>query len=231
MAWFDVFLDLLYPPTCLSCEADGLWLCEECQKKVFLNHRGFCPRCGDILNQHHTCTGTLPFASLLAVGSYADPVWRRLITTYKYRSARCLEPALRSVLRLYRDTFLDAWPWAGEQEILIVPIPTDARHVQERGVDHTILQADLIQELLVPWGERQNVLRRTRKGLANASLEADEHRAANMRGMFETTVPLSSSVILVDDVLTSGATLREAGEALMRAGAKKVYGMVMAKGR
>ncbi|MFA6428958.1 MAG: hypothetical protein WCV84_00475 [Patescibacteria group bacterium] len=169
-------------------------------------------------------------ASVLACGAYADPVLRQLVTSFKYRSASCLVPVWTQVLMAFRASFLDPWPWAGLTELVVTSVPGDADRVRERGMDHAALLADAVRETLVPWARREVLLTRVRSSLRNASLPADVSRAQNVSGVFMALRPVTTSVLLVDDVLTTGATTKEAAQTLLAEGARAVYVVTMAEG-
>ena len=229
MKWIDRILDILYPPTCVMCSAGDAWLCPACQRELYCYRRAGCPRCGE-RDRDHVCTGEWPFASVTVCGPYGDPAWRRMLTTYKYRSAACLDQALRQILKRFRDQYLDPWPWAQRNRIWIAAIPADARRKRQRGFDHAARLADLVQEVLLPWGERRDILGRARMTMTNAKLPSDDLRAANVSGSFRATGPITEPVLLVDDVLTSGATMAEAAKILLAAGAPEVHVFCWARG-
>jgi predicted amidophosphoribosyltransferase len=212
MGW----LDIIFPPTCVSCEASGAWLCDGCFRRL-----GFYSRAREAKS---------PFAAVLACGAYSDPVLRKIVTTFKYRSARCLEPVWRRSLKKFRDQFLDPWPWAGLSSLTVTSVPADPDRTRRRGMDHAALLADLVKQELVPWADRQTLLVRSRPTLQNANLPTDLSRAANVSGAFTVTRPITTPVLLLDDVLTTGATSQEAARILRDAGAPQVFLLVMAEG-
>lgn len=167
---------------------------------------------------------------VLAIGSYSDPLLRTLVTRLKYEAASCLLPTVEDLLRRFRDGRLEPWPWAGADRLTIVSIPPDAGRLRERGFDHVSRFADLVWKRLVPWAERKEALIRVERRLPNADLPANAAREANVRGMFRALGNIQGPVLLVDDVMTTGATLNEAAKALKEAGASEVYYFVIAKG-
>jgi len=212
MSWIDI----LFPPTCVSCEAAGDWLCEDCLRQVVL-----------YAHPREMKTG---FRSLISCGAYADPVLRKMVTTFKYRSAKCLQSAWTRLLQRFRASFLDAWPWAGEEEMIVTSVPADPRRSRARGMDHAALIAQAVTDVLVPWASRERLLERVRMTPQNALLPADATRSINISGAFCATRSINSPVLLVDDVMTTGSTLEEAANILLAAGAPRVYGVVMAEG-
>ncbi len=227
---YEGALDVLFPPTCIGCEGDGNWLCYACQSRMSLFHHAACARCGS-LKHEHDCKGEWPLASVTVCGPYADPSWRRLLTSFKYRSARCLEKAFRDVLTSFRQQYQDPWPWANRETMLIGAVAADERRKRERGFDHGEWLADLVHEALIPWGTRTPLLTRVKAVPANASLTSDLHRLLNIRGAFAAIREIRQPVLLVDDVLTTGATAVESAKVLLAAGAPEVHLFTFATGK
>lgn len=200
----------------MACGADGAWFCASCREAVFL--------------RHHAHERVSPFASVLSCGSYADPRLRRALTTFKYRSARCVLYDLSVWLKLFRQKYAEAWPWAGLSSLTVTSIPGDARRLRERGMDHASLLADKVKEVLVPWAERRTLLARKRHAFANANLPATDVRAANMKDVFVSIERVRSPVLLVDDIFTTGATATEAARILIAAGSPAVHLFTFARG-
>ncbi len=226
-----IVLDILYPPTCVSCGHDGAWLCETCLQKTFLFRHDHCARCGEKKKKDHACAGSWPFQSITIGGSYAEPILRQLITTFKYKSAGCLEEAWIAYLKRLRQERLEPWPWSNLSELIVTSIPGDARRMRERGMDHAAKLADVVQKVLVPWATRDDLFIRTRSVSPNATLPADIRRQANVRGAFVVKKQINAPVLLVDDVLTTGATAVEAAKTLLAAGAPAVYLFTIASGK
>lgn len=223
------FWDVLFPPTCVGCKRSGNWICNDCLQSVRRFERARCRLCGGKQQGKHTCDQAWPFDSCVSVGSYGDPVWQQALKQFKYRSATCLEERITTVLKQFREDYLDPWPWAGLDALVVCPVPTDELRRKSRGIDHTEILARIVRETLVPWATQEPLLRRTRKAQANATLEDDRLRQANVHNVFAATRPINGAVLLVDDVLTSGATLVEATKTLKKAGASQVHVLVFAK--
>ncbi len=225
----DALWDVLFPPSCVGCKRGGRWICDSCLQGIRRFERPRCASCGGKSNKEHVCDQEWPFDSCLSIGSYGDPVWQRALKQFKYSSATCLESALAHVLKQYREHYLDPWPWAGLNELIVCPVPTDAKRLKSRGFDHTEALARLVRETLVPWATQESLLLRTRTTTANAKIDDDRLRHANVHELFRASRKIHEPVLLVDDVLTSGATLVEAAKTLKEAGAPQVHVFVFAK--
>ncbi len=193
----------LVPPRCAGCDAPGSWLCLEC--------RDGCES-GDVSGVG------LPAR---VAGLYAGPL-RTAIHRYKYRAEPGLAAELGDLVAavLARDLAL------GERIDVLVPVPLHPRRVRERGYDQTALLAQRVAARTdVPL---RRALRRVRHARPQVELDRSE-RMRNVAGAFGAAASLRGvSVALVDDVVTTGATLREAARAARRCGARRVRAYAVA---
>lgn len=207
---FEPLLDALYPPFCVGCGTDGSWFCRSCL--TALSPAWSASRENGFLQCH--------------LGSYADPLVRRLITTFKYRSAFCLGGAMREWVRRAGT------PPRGllEGDPVWIPVPTDETRSRSRGGDHALLIAQIVQSATAPQGVVKPVLIRTRKTDANALLPSNEARRGNLRGVIAATEPITRPCVLVDDVFTTGATALACVKALRSVGATDIRVFTLAHG-
>ena len=113
------------------------------------------------------------------------------------------------------------------EDAVVVPVPLHWRRRLQRGYDHTwllALHACANAKLARP----RPLLRRTRHAPAQSTLPAAQ-RAANVRGAFEARGKIPERVVLVDDVVTTGATLASCAAALRAGGAREVIGVALAR--
>lgn len=108
---------------------------------------------------------------------------------------------------------------------MVVSIPTDAARRKQRGFD--IPESIFAQALAVKGAWQPQVLARIRATVPQYGLAPDKRRS-NVRGCFEVRGSVSGAkILLVDDILTTGATLDEAAKTLKQAGAKSVYALTL----
>jgi ComF family protein len=115
--------------------------------------------------------------------------------------------------------------------LLIQPIPLHVNRLRVRGFNQAKIIADAFQKLIdVPLVE---LLVRKKETFSQAQLKKGEERFNNIRGAFIVTHKAKvkrKSFILIDDVMTSGATIREAAKTLKLNGANRVFALTLAKG-
>jgi ComF family protein len=170
-----------------------------------------CPRCW---------RDPLEFDSLHC-GFVFEGTVRTAIHQLKYRGARHLaEPLALEMLRAIGHIDLPD---------VVVPVPLHPARFAQRGYNQAALLARIVGETLDASVDESN-LRRIRNTAAQVSLSGHE-RWQNVRGAFEATSERFSgaSVLLIDDVATTGSTLRSAASALKLGGARRVNAMVLAR--
>ncbi|MDO8279771.1 MAG: ComF family protein [Burkholderiaceae bacterium] len=175
------------------------------------------PRCGACL------TSPGPLDACLAAVSYAYP-WSACVSRFKYRAHPAWAGTLAGLMR--------SMPWvesALEQADWVVPMPLSRERLRERGFN----QALELARHLAPTKTRHDLLLRLRHGPPQRGLERSE-RLRSAQGAFGIATARRShlqgrSVVLVDDVMTTGASLYAAAEVLRDAGARHITGLVLAR--
>lgn len=221
--------DYLYPPVCLGCDADleSGTVCTVCNEQVMSGRLDICPKCGRPLHPGTTgcgrCGVPISLSRIRALGRYAPP-FSGLVRELKYRNRTALVRLLGRAL----CGLAESDPELGRADI-ICPVPLHRARLRERGYN----QAELLaREVGAGIGvECANLLIRHRNTRTQTRLPDDRARHANVRRAFvpENALKLNATrVLLVDDVMTSGATLDAAGRQLLLAGAGAVVGLVIA---
>ncbi len=221
-------LDFFYPSFCLVCDQyidDGPNLiCPSCWNKATALGRIFCINCReeitDGLKCPH-CPAELSFP-VLTLGYFVDPL-KEIIHQFKYQGYhRLAENLALGLLNKYASVLEK-----GEFDAL-VPIPLDSLREKKRGFNQAALLADILSEKLQIPVERE-FLTKARKTRDQTKLDL-HRRAENMKGAFRPGLAdmEGKRIILIDDVITTGATLREAAAVLSAANAKPSLALVIA---
>ncbi|HEY5805507.1 MAG TPA: ComF family protein [Lysobacter sp.] len=219
--------DALWPPRCLLCGEPGevgLDLCGACHAALPFIHAA-CVRCGlPLTDTARTCGACLrrppPQTVTRAVFLYAPPL-DRLLPRVKFHGDLA---GARLLAALMARSLADAEPPQA-----LVPLPLHRSRLRSRGYDQALeLARPLAHALQLPL--RDDLLRRLRATAAQSTLDVDD-RHRNVRNAFATAagVALPAHVAVIDDVMTTGATVRAAALALGRAGVARVDVWVCAR--
>ena len=224
------FLNLLYPPHCLLCQesspvSEGCReLCPLCREKISWLEQ-CCPRCAMPLHEH-VCKWCrekhFAFQQVYALALYQGE-WRHLMHLLKYGRKTYLASYLGKMLA---EKLTGRLPAGG----VIIPVPLHLSKEKERGFNQSCLLARaMCENLSLPYRE---ILVRIKDTSSQTGLNRRQ-REQNVRGAFavkeEGLFPLKSPVVLVDDVMTTGATVNEASRMLKKAGAGDIMVMVAAR--
>ena len=235
--FFRPLLDLLFPPLCHVCkafipQAGELFICADCLDKIPFLVSPFCTLCGAPFategGRNHTCGACLahaPFHTCRSSTILGGPI-QDLIHGFKYGG----RVHLGRPLGLLTASTLAAF-CAEAAPDLIVPVPLHKKRLRQRGYNQSqLLGAVLGKKWRVP--QEVGNLRRLRWTEPQTTLDAND-RVANVRGAFGVRDPgrlEGKGVMLVDDVLTTGSTMRACVEALREAGVSAVFAVTVARG-
>lgn len=220
-------LDLLFPPMCAGCGAWGEKYCRTCFEETLLVKKPICQICGDSLEKGQPvicdrCQSTeVAFMAVRSWAYYEDPLLSA-IHKLKYRG----DIGLGSILARPLTDLLLSHRW---QVDAVVPVPLDSTRQRQRGYNQSALLARPIS-----WEASLEYLPdavcRTRETRQQVGLSRED-RVANMAGAFAADQKrvTGRSVLLIDDVITTGSTMNACAQSLMNAGAKSVFGLTLAR--
>ena len=223
-------LNLIFPPTCAGCGRIGAALCDLCAQTATPVGDEICRQCGRIQEQRvarcSTCRGQTEahLHMVRAATLHISPI-RECIHSLKYEN----RPELAQPLARYLVAAFHKPEWQAIAATInaVTPVPIHPERRAERGYN----QAELLaQHFCRGVGLRleTEMLVRTRHTRQQVGLNAQE-RQENVADAFQTAGPLrGKTVLLVDDVYTTGATLRACAEAAMMGGARAVYAFALA---
>jgi len=227
--WLKAALDALLPPACAGCGAAALAgsaLCERCESLVVPIAADACPRCQLHRAGAGACAEIAPLDAAVAAVWLEPPVidW---IHAFKYppRGLRGLAPGpLALIGELAARSARRA---GGPAPELVVPVPLHPRRLRARGFNPALVVARAVARTAAA-PVAATALARLRDTPSQTGLSAAERRR-NLRGALRARGAVPARVWLVDDVVTTGATLREAARALCAAGAKSVVAVCAAR--
>ena len=216
-------LDLLAPHSCRGCGRIGKPLCDCCKKNIVKNHINYCPNCKQI-----NPTGKCPKCKNLPpifVAGVRSALIGKLIHDYKYSSVRALAQPLAEIL----DHSFPQIPG----EISIVPLPTISKHIRSRAFDHTLLLSKKLANLRGKNYQVESLLLRNKNTVqvgANEMMRKAQAEAA-YKITKKTVIDPEKTYVLLDDVWTTGSTIKAATKKLREAGALKIIVLILAVNR
>ncbi len=216
------------PSQCLVCHAwPSQAMCEDCVGR-FAQPQARCTRCALLVPPGVTCCGACvknppPLDACLCAVSYSYP-WSNLIVDYKFNSAVGQAKAFGLLMR--------STPWvepALESADWVLPMPLSAQRLRTRGFN----QAWVLAQQLAPEKTNRHLLLRIKDTPPQSTLHRKE-RLSSVKDAFAIDPLLYPKVkgarlVLVDDVMTSGASLFAAAAVLRAAGAAHITGLVLAR--
>jgi ComF family protein len=227
--------DFVFPPYCSGCrrrmpEGQREPMCRECWGRATLWSKGACQRCGAELPAGafpRLCSGCRiedwPCADIRTPGPFAGPV-AEAIHLLKYSERRSIARRLAGLMADCLE------PESGHRRAdLIAAVPLHPAKLRERGYNQAQLLADELSPKLGIPADRKAVWR-CRHNPTQTKLNKQQ-RLDNVRGIFRVEQPFRVSgktVLLIDDVLTTGATIGSCGRALLEAGASQVLALTAA---
>ena len=192
----------------------GTLLCDNCKYDIISEPFAACVACGSgIGGMSGICARcTVPYQRAWCVADRRDQL-QRLIGNYKFTNARASYMPLAGLL----DARLPQLP----TETVIVPVPTVSSHIRERGYDHMLLIARRFGRLRkLPVSTRLQRVTSTKQRAAGRRQRTEQAKVAFIcRDQLDPTL----TYLLIDDVITTGATVKYAAQALLNAGAQNVW--------
>jgi competence protein ComFC len=229
---YNNFINILFPKdiTCMFCnedlekENDGYFTCNNC-KQILPFNLNYCNKCGKPLKENESCSDCLHkkyyFTRALSPFIYKNPV-NYAIQNLKYNGKKYLATCFASYLKdcyLKLDCNVD----------IIIPVPLNEKRFKERGFNQAELLSDALSlKIFVP--VYKNVVIRNRYTTTQTALDI-VGREDNVKGAFTVINKKSikdKSILIVDDVYTTGATTNELSKVLKLAGAKNIFVLCVA---
>ena len=224
----DDLLDFVYPQTCPICQSplkrEEKDLCDECWKALALLPSPYCPYCKSFLENEdeiadHLCAhlNRSEDRRILAVRSLGtfDDHYQKLVHRFKYEKKIHLG---RRLARRLAESISEDKCYSGCD--MVIPVPLHRARERERGFNQSEVLAEGISRAM-EISLAKDILKRKKNTKDQTYLNAQQ-RAENVKGAFVVRQPervSGKNVILVDDVMTTGATLNECARMLQKVGA------------
>jgi ComF family protein len=223
--WLWESLDWLYPPKCGGCSIPGTRWCRYCQEGVVRISPPLCPRCGQSQTAETICQNcrvNLPsFRMLRSWAVFEGPI-RQALHRLKYRHDLGLGEILsRPLMEILQGL---AWPIN-----VVAPVPLSIARQSQRGYNQAALLARPLA-LATGLAYRPKAIQRVRDTVTQVGLSLEQRRQ-NVSDAFQacSEVVYGKTVLLVDDVATTGATLDACTNAILLQGASEVYCLTVAR--
>lgn len=227
-------LDFLFPKKCVGCKKTGSYFCQNCIQDIKQTDL-VCPFCerlslGGVV--HPKCQRKYGLDGLWSLGIYNPPL-KNAIHKLKYRWIKQLSEILVNITleywAKYQPFLLDKIKKDLGQNWVIVPVPLHISRQNWRGFNQSaLLGKALSQKTGLSY---QDALLRIRKTKPQVSLKSSDRRQ-NIKGAFAFTTNYNlptTNCLLIDDVWTTGSTLKECCYVLKRGGAKHVWALTLAR--
>ena len=217
-SFWQLLIDIFFPPVCIECRhriSAGM-LCPSCRKKL-QDFRILQPR-----------TYSCPDIESICLFYRYDAGIKEALHEVKFHGKKRLLAAMAEEMSILETPKRVCAMWNLPENIVVVPIPTDRKRVAQRGYD-------VPQGIFSEWSQEQGfiwleALARIRSTQPQYGLDRSNRRK-NVRGCFNTIRDIrGKSILLVDDIFTSGATAEEAAHILRKQGASNVWAIAFAGG-
>ena len=214
---WEFILDIFFPPICLSCKK----YLEEKEKPDLI-----CGNCFQSIKIYKNLFRPSSQLILAAATSYGNSATKELIHCLKYKGFLKAQKPLGEILIKYLENLnLDL------KNYLIIPVPLYYSRLRKRGFNQAEILAEIVSKHF-GWQLETRVFKRIRETKPQIEMKDYKDREANIKNCFDVTnknAIKNKNIILVDDVYTSGATMKEAIKILKRGGAANIIALTVAK--
>lgn len=231
---------LLFPVNCLICEKSGRYLCADCFRRIPVKRFELCPACqktetfaGRVCNLCENERKKFYLDGIIVASYYKHPILKEALYSYKYRFIRKLAWPLAKLLakKLF---LLETFPF---ENFVFTAVPLHPKREVWRGFNQAEMLGEKLKKLLLQNDLEisflPDLLIREKYLKPQMKIHSTEDRKKNIVGCFKINPKylkkVPRKIIIIDDILTTGATLDECAKILKRHGAEKVWGLVLAR--
>lgn len=220
-------IDWLYPPYCGGCGNLGDNWCKTCQQQAARVPDLVCQICGDVVHKPGTCkdcVASQPFFNSARSWGFFDGPVKNILHSLKYKRNIGLGNALAFHLAETKVPFINEFD-------IIIPVPLSHERFVERGYNQAAMLAFPLS-LILKKKYHSGGLKKVLETKTQVGLNITE-RQQNIKNAFHANPKIveGKSILLIDDVMTTGATLNECSRALLASGAIEVNALTLARTR
>jgi ComF family protein len=217
--------ETVFPPKCIGCAIRGTALCRACRDELPYLPASVCRRCAGYVGPRGACLGCrrlTPAISSVRAAFVYEGAARTAVLTLKFKSGRYLAPLMGQLLREQ----LQRMPLHAD---VVVAVPLAPHRQAARGFNQALLLAEQIAPAVHGALISDALSRQDRR--AQQTLDAAD-RLTNLQGAFtcsQAGLITNKRVLLIDDVVTTGATISACAAALADAGARRITALAFAR--
>jgi len=223
----EYLLGFIFPKFCVGCRQESSFLCQNCQNKIIKIKTRTCLGCQRISEEGicSKCKKDLPITKSIIFGYHKDPILKELIHNLKYEGIYPIAEILSKMLIKKLENFI--FP----KDSTIIPVPLHRKRFAQRGYN----QSELIAQKLAGhfhWKLNSKLLIRQINTKPQINLKHHD-RLTNMKNAFSINTNENfpnGTIILLDDVVTTGATIGECAKVLRAGGANRIWVITLAHG-
>lgn len=204
-------LQFLFPKSCISCKKDGFWICQNCQKDIYLQNKNY-------------------FKFSHSIFDYKKNHTRKIIKMIKFNKQFSVLDDLEKNIKNEFEKFIKEQKISIEN-LIIIPIPITKESIRRRGYNQSELIAQKIVKYFPEIRIEKNILLKTRNHKPQNKIRSKIKRFQNIKFSFRLKnfeKIKGNSIIIIDDVLTTGATIKEAMRVLNGQHPKKIVAFTLA---
>ena len=226
-----MLLDILFPNSCLGCGTLGSFVCLSCERRLRYVNNDYCLYCRKPSNlglTHTLCRRSSPVDGYLTIFHYNSSM-KKIIKNIKYRG---IHSSFSELFHLLHQEGLDKFyrfksqvPVASVQSIPLHPTKFRSRGFNQSDYIKIFFSSILAYDSV-------SMLERVKETRPQAMIPEKRHRKENLQNAFKllSVKNVPSTVILIDDVVTTGSTVAEAARIVKVGGAARVYVFSLARG-
>jgi len=228
-------LDFVFPKFCINCKKFGPYVCANCFSMISFSDNGFCTVCQKAAINgftHPICTNKYTLDGVFSSLNYVG-VTKKLVYRFKYKPF--VTDLQKTLLEFFYEGLIQKEVFYNllQKPSVFVPIPLHRSRLRRRGYNQSYLLAEGLGKMFQI--KTLDILQRTKNTKTQVGLTKSE-REKNIKGAFAIKKEYLDKasglkqIFLIDDVATSGSTLKEAAKILKENGTGKVFGLTLAHG-